>query len=54
MLADFKEYRPRFYRALMDGDRIEIARILHEWEAATVNVHKLEKIWERTPFPLEL
>lgn len=54
ILADFKEYRPKFYRALLDGDRFEIARILHEWEAVTVNTHKLEKIWERTPFPLEL
>ncbi|MDR6634060.1 hypothetical protein J2X72_002860 [Phyllobacterium sp. 1468] len=54
ILADIKEYRPGFYRALVDGDRFEIARILHEWEAATVTNHKLEKIWERTPFPLEL
>jgi hypothetical protein len=54
MLADVKEYYPGFYRALVDGDRSEIARILHEWEAVTVNTYKLEKIWERTPFPLEL
>ena len=54
MLADVKEYYPGFYRALVDGYRSEIARILHEWEAVTVNTYKLEKIWERTPFPLEL
>lgn len=45
---------PEFYPALLAGDRAEIARILHEWEAITVKTYKIEKIWERTPFPLEL
>jgi hypothetical protein len=31
-----------------------IAKILHQWEGATVKAHKMEHIWERTPFPLEL
>lgn len=30
------------------------ARQLHEWEAFTVKSLKLESVWERTPFPLEL
>lgn len=45
---------PEFYPALLAGDRAEIARILHEWEAISVKTYKIEKIWERTPFPLEL
>ncbi len=45
---------PEFYPALLAGDRAEIARILHEWEAISVKTYGIEKIWERTPFPLEL
>jgi hypothetical protein len=47
--------------ALMhDGDRLAtkhraaIAELLHEREARSVANLKLEKFWERTPFPLEL
>ena len=54
ILTDVKKFYPEFYRALVDGVRCEIARILHDWEAVSVNTYKLEKIWERTPFPLEL
>ena len=54
MLADVKKFYPEFYRALVDGDRFEMARIMHEWEAITAKTYKMEKIWERTPFPLEL
>jgi hypothetical protein len=38
---------------LMADDRAGIAALLHEFEAFTVTSNKLEKIWERTPFPLE-
>ncbi|MEZ5850504.1 MAG: hypothetical protein R3D68_07630 [Hyphomicrobiaceae bacterium] len=35
-------------------DRAGIARLLHEWEAATVRNLKIEHLWQPTPFPLEL
>jgi hypothetical protein len=38
---------------LMADDRAGIATLLHEFEAFTVTSNKLEKIWQRTPFPLE-
>ena len=34
-------------------DRVGIAALLHEWEACSVTAMKLEKHWERTPFPIE-
>ncbi|WP_342363203.1 hypothetical protein [Terrarubrum flagellatum] len=36
------------------GDREAIARVLHRLEARMAASLKLEKIWEPTPFPLEL
>jgi hypothetical protein len=39
---------------LAAGDRPGLAGILHDWEAFTVKNLKIEHIWERTPFPLEL
>lgn len=45
---------PSFCPALLARDCVEIARILHEWEALAVQKCKLEKFWEPTPFPLEL
>jgi hypothetical protein len=45
---------PSFYPALLARDRIEITKVLHEWEALAVQKCKLEKFWEPTPFPLEL
>ncbi len=38
---------------LMKDDRAGIAELLHEFEAFSVKNMKLEKIWQRTPFPLE-
>jgi hypothetical protein len=39
---------------LQNDDRVELARLLHTWEAETVKNFKIEHIWEPTPFPLEL
>lgn len=36
------------------GDRKGLAALLHEWEETTVKNLKIEHLWERTPFPLEL
>ena len=47
-------FYPTFYPALVARDRQELARILHELEAKTVKTLKYGKVWEPTPFPLEL
>jgi hypothetical protein len=39
---------------LMSHDRAGVAAILRDCEAYSVKHMKLEKIWERTPFPCEL
>ena len=54
VLYDLNQREPRFHQALLAGDHAEVVRILHEWEEATVKWCKIEKIWQRTPFPLEL
>jgi len=41
-------------RLLAADDRAGMAALLHEWEAQTVRNLKIEHLWERTPFPLEL
>ena len=38
---------------LASDDRAGMARLLHEWEAYTVDKLKLRDVWEPTPFPLE-
>jgi hypothetical protein len=39
---------------LATNDVPALVRQLHTWEEYTVKQLKLEKIWERTPFPIEL
>jgi hypothetical protein len=39
---------------LLKDDRVGLAELLHTWEAETVKNFKIEHLWERTPFPLEL
>ncbi len=45
---------PSFHPALEAGDRSELVRLFNRWEEQTVKTFKLEKVWERTPFPFEL
>jgi hypothetical protein len=45
--------RQAFGACLMEGDCVGVTRLLHEFEALSVKNMKLEKIWERTPFPCE-
>ena len=40
--------------ALETGDRKRISAFLHECEAYTVKQLKLEKLWQPSPFPIEL
>ncbi|GGF72727.1 hypothetical protein GCM10007301_35680 [Azorhizobium oxalatiphilum] len=42
-----------FGPALESGDRQSIARLLHQWERATVEACKLAPYWQSTPFPIE-
>jgi hypothetical protein len=35
-------------------DRDGLISLLHEWEAYSAKHLKLDGIWERTPFPIEL
>ena len=44
----------RLWPLLEANDRVGMAKALHEREAAEVKRLKIEKIWEPTPFPLEL
>jgi len=38
---------------LMAGDRVALARLLHDWETTNIIGMKLEPYWLSTPFPLE-
>jgi hypothetical protein len=39
---------------IVTHDRPALARVLHEHEAASVKRLKLDKLWQPTPFPIEL
>lgn len=53
-LTDEYNYIMRDLRPLVEReDRVSLARLLHEWEAASVRNLKLEQYWEPSPFPLE-
>jgi hypothetical protein len=54
MREDFLRVTETLWPLLETGDRPALARLLHEWEAYTIGKLKLEDIWEKTPFPLEL
>ena len=55
-------YSPKHYGEIMDvvrplvhaQDKTAIAALLHKWEAYSVKQLKLEKYWQKTPFPIEL
>ncbi len=53
LLEYFNGLTPRFHAALRAQNRLEIAQILHGWEATSVKTYKIGKYWEKTPFPLE-
>lgn len=43
----------RIFDLLSAGDPRAIAAQLHTWEAAAVRLHKVEHLWEPSPFPFE-
>jgi hypothetical protein len=47
--AQINELLPR----LADGDRNGVEKLLRDWEASSIERLKLEKFWERAPFPIE-
>ncbi|GGF72720.1 hypothetical protein GCM10007301_35670 [Azorhizobium oxalatiphilum] len=51
--AFFAKLLAGFGPALEEGDRQTIARLLHQWERATVEACKLAPYWQPTPFPIE-
>lgn len=50
--AQFRRLR-QLCGCLAADDRPAIAKLLHEWEALTVNALKIAHLWKPTPFPLE-
>jgi hypothetical protein len=59
--AEYFYMQERYERAVQElcplvavNDRAGLANLLHSYEAQTVKNLKLEKYWERTPFPIEL
>jgi len=53
MRAEFDRITGTLRPLLAAKDQAGMARLLHEWEAYTVDKLKLRDIWEPTPFPLE-
>ena len=53
MQADLDVIRNRLCPLILAGDIAGIAAFLHEMELAAVRRLKLEKVWQRTPFPIE-
>ena len=55
-------YAQERYERVMQGlcplvaakDRVGLAKLLHAYEAQSVKNLKIEKFWERTPFPIEM
>jgi hypothetical protein len=48
-----EDWRIAYLGKLLQTDRAEVPRLLHEWEERTVKALKLDKHWTRTPFPFE-
>ena len=57
-LPDMRERYDRVTQELCPlvaaNDRPGLARLLHSYEVQSVKNLKVEKFWERTPFPIEL
>lgn len=51
---DYAGIMPVLRLLLAANDRAGLARVLHQWEADSIEACKLEKFWEPTPFPFEL
>lgn len=50
----FDRVTKELYPLVLAGDHASVASLLHEWEAISMRNFGLEKIWEPTPFPLEM
>lgn len=53
MSDEYNSLTRELYPLVKAEDRVGLARLLHEWEAASVRKLKLEQYWEPSPFPIE-
>lgn len=51
---EYERIKTHLIPLIAKRDRAGIAAILHDWEEQAIKAQKLEKYWERTPFPIEL
>jgi hypothetical protein len=54
MTEEYDRITKTFCPLIAANDRPGLVQLLREWEAYSVRRLKLEKLWEPTPFPLEL
>jgi hypothetical protein len=54
MQEEYDRITQRLCPLVAANDRPGLARLLHEFEARSAKDMKLDKIWEATPFPIEL
>ena len=54
MQEEYDRITQRLCPLVAANDRPGLARLLHEFEAGSAKDMKLDKIWEPTPFPIEL
>ena len=45
---------PATSAVMCEENRLGLVRLLRDWEASSVEHLKLQKLWEPTPFPIEL
>lgn len=53
-VEQFEELIGPFHAAIQAADRTTIAAYLHKWEAYSVKNAGLQKLWQPSPFPIEL
>jgi len=54
MQEEYDRITQRLWPLVAANDRPGLARLLHEFEAGSARDMKLDKLWEPTPFPIEL
>ena len=54
MQGEYDRIRKMLCPLVASNDRLGLARLLHDFEAGSAKVMKLDKVWEPTPFPIEL
>ena len=52
--SEFNRLISELFQMVETENKPAIAALLHKWEAYSVKQLKLEKYWQKTPFPIEL